>query len=382
MKNTGARHHSPKARIAHSSALATAFVALWFEGYVAGRLRAEGEDGITSTTQTLAVLLHHHRLAAGFTQEGLAEAAHLSARGVQDLERGVTTKPRADTIRLLAGALGLDAEARAGLIAAVHPELTVDIAATVGTDFPTVPVPPTPLVGRELDVDRARALLHRPDQSDGARLVTLTGPGGVGKTRLAIAIATAATVDYADGVAWIELAAVPEPTLVMSALARALGVNDDGTPPEKRLIGAVAGRRLLLVLDNFEHLLPAAPLIADILAAGPHLTVLATSRARLQLRGEHEYRVAPLAVESATPSDVPSGEPVAAVRLFAARAAEVNAGFTLEPGDAATVTEICRRLDGLPLAIELAAAQVKFLSPPAMLARLEQPPAATCRRPP
>ena len=162
----------------------------------------------------------------------------LSARGVQDLERGVSTKPRAETIRLLAEGLGLDAEGRAGLIAAVHPELTVDVADTVGTNLPTVPLPPTALVGRELDVDRVRALLHRPDRSDGPRLVTLTGPGGVGKTRLAIAIAAAATGDFADGIAWIELAAVPDPKLVAAALARALGVNDDGKPPEERLFAA------------------------------------------------------------------------------------------------------------------------------------------------
>jgi predicted ATPase/transcriptional regulator with XRE-family HTH domain/Tfp pilus assembly protein PilF len=397
---SGGVHHSVRARIAHSFSFVAAVAALPSERSVSMRLGAEGEgtgsrarprrwrrccatvrtlrvdaargggrgDGITGTTPTLAALLRHHRLAAGLTQEGLAEAARLSARGVQDLERGVSTKPRAETIRLLAEALRLDAEARAGLIAAVHPELTVDVADTVGAaDLPTVPVPPTALVGRELDVDRVRALLHRPDHSDGARLVTLTGPGGVGKSRLAIAIATAATEDYADGLAWVELGAVPEAKLVATALARALGVNDDGTPPENRLLGAVAGRRLLLVLDNLEHLLAAAPLIANMLAAGPHLTVLATSRARLQLRGEHEYQLAPLAVDSAPSAD----EPAAAVRLFTARAAAVNAGFTLGPDQAATVAEICRRVDGLPLAIELAAAQVKILSPPALLARLE-----------
>ncbi len=368
---TGGLHHSGRARIAHSFPFVVA-AALSSGRSVSMRLGAEGEDGITGTTPTLAALLRHHRLAAGFTQEGLAEAARMSARGVQDLERGVSTTPRAETIRLLAEALRLDTEARARLIAAVHPELTVDAADTVGTaDLPTVPVLPTALVGRELDVDRVRARLHRPDHCDGARLVTLTGPGGVGKTRLAIAIAAAATADYADGIAWIELAAVPDPKLVAATMARALGMNDDATSPERRLVGAVAGRRLLLVLDNFEHLLPAAPLIADMLAVGRHLTVLATSRARLQLRGEHEYPVAPLAVEPATPGDEQSGKPGAAVRLFTARAAEVNAGFTLEPDQVATVGEICRRLDGLPLAIELAAGQVKILSPPELLGRLE-----------
>ena len=136
-------------------------------------------------------------------------------------------------------------------------------------------------------------------------------------------------------------------------------------------ISAVAGKRLLLVLDNLEHVLAAAPLIAKMLAAGPHLTVLSTSRARLQLRGEHEYQVAPLAVDWEVSEDARFGEPVAAVRLFAARAAEVDARFTLDSDQTSTVTEICRRVDGLPLAIELAAAQVKFLSPTALLARLE-----------
>ena len=232
-------------------------------------------------------------------------------------------------------------------------------------------MPPTALVGRELDVDRVRALLHRPDHSDGTRLVTLTGPGGVGKTRLAIAIAAAATVDYADGVGWLELAAVSDPSLAPAALARALGVTDDGTSPERRLIAAVAGRRLLLVLDNLEHLLPVAPLIADMLAAGPHLTVMATSRARLQLPGNTSTRSRRSQSIRQTSVDERLGEPVAAVRLFTARAAEVNAGFTLEPDQTATVAEICRRVDGLPLAIELAAAQVKILSPPALLAQLE-----------
>jgi predicted ATPase/transcriptional regulator with XRE-family HTH domain len=359
------------ARSAFGSALTALLCAEFHSDGLLGLRRGRA----TGMTTTLAALLRQHRLAAGFTQESLAEAARLSARGVQDLERGVITKPRAETIRLLADALSLGDEERAGLIEAVHPELKDDGAAvTLATELPPVPVPLTALVGRELEVHRVRALLHHGDASGGARLVTLTGVGGVGKTRLAIAIAAASTADYADGVAWVELAAVPEPKLVAAALVRALGVTDDGAAAETRLIRAVARRRMLLVLDNLEHLLPAAPLIADMLAAGPHLTVLATSRARLQLRGEHEYPVAPLAFEAANDH---TGQPeelsrVAAVRLFAARAAEVSAGFAVESEQVATVAEICRRLDGLPLAIELAAAQVKIFPPLALLGRLER----------
>jgi predicted ATPase len=232
-----------------------------------------------------------------------------------------------------------------------------------------IPRLPAPLVGREQDVQIVQNLLTRQD----VRLVTLTGPGGVGKTSLALEAASLIAQEFPDGAFWIPLAAISEPELVTSAIARVLDVRErSGVPLQDSLKDYILGKSLLLLLDNFEQILPAGQVLATLLGSAHGLKLLVTSRARLNLRGEHEFPVHPLQLPDGSRSmslEQTSQNP--AVRLFVERTQATNPAFTLREEIVSDVVEIVRRLDGLPLALELAAARAKILEPHNILIRLE-----------
>jgi predicted ATPase/transcriptional regulator with XRE-family HTH domain len=306
--------------------------------------------------------LRRLRLAAGLSQEALAERSGLSAQAIGALETGKRRRPYPHTVAALADALELTEIERAALA-----EARLSAVSEATAQMPPLPRRLAPLVGREKEVRAVVARLR----GGAERLLTLTGPGGVGKTSLALAVAHAASDLFAGDVAFVAFATIADPALVPSEVAAALGIQTTGQQSSDEVVrAALRTRRMLLVLDNLEHLPEAALWVSDLLAACPGVTALATSRSPLRLQGEREVVVAPLAVPerdgSPTPAEI---EEVPAVRLFVERAA--TPAFALTPANAAAVAAICRRVDGLPLAIELAAARVKVLSPAELLARLE-----------
>ena len=248
------------------------------------------------------------------------------------------------------------------------------VGAGLQEDFPplkslgtqaSLPAPATPLVGRDGDLERLRAAITRPD----VRLMTLTGTGGLGKTRLALAAAASLAEAFPQGVFFIALAAVRDSEIMWKTLAESLGVTGD-RPAADMVTAYLADRRALLVLDNLEQLDDAAAVVAALLAAAAGVTVLATSRRPLHLPGEHEQPVP--ALELPGDADVAAVAACSSAQLFAQQASMVRPGFALTESNAADIAAICRRLDGLPLAIELAASRVRLLAPKALLARLDQ----------
>lgn len=319
--------------------------------------------------EPFADLLRQYRVGAGLTQAALAEKAGLSLRGLSDLERGLRRAPHRDTLLRLLDALHLDNRERAVLQQAARrrPGPACAVRSGETTASRVLPVSLTSFVGRE------REMADVGQQLAGARLLTLTGPGGTGKTRLALEVAAQVAGSFNDGVTFVALAAITNPELVASTIAQALGIRDlGGTSMLHRLTAYLQPRSILLVLDNFEHVVRSAPLVSGILGAAPMVKILVTSREPLHIQGERAYDVPPLTVPVETQGC--TAEAVlryGAVALFTERASEINSEFRLTEHNIAAVVEICRQLDGLPLAIELAAAWIRVLTPDDLMDRLE-----------
>ena len=335
---------------------------------------------------TFAGLLRELRERSGLSQQELAERADLTPHAISALERGTRTRPYPHTVRSIADALELSEHDRGRLIAAVPRRR----GATSGEATPAVPsdrqpdeadvptrfaVPPTPLHGRDHDIEE----LVRLTASE--RLVTLTGPGGVGKTRLVAAVSDRVADRYADGVVRVALGYLAHASSVMSAIGRALGVaGSDGPETYDAVASHLRSMHVLLVLDNFEHLLSVAPHIGRLIAQCPRLTVLVTSRSPLRVRAEHEYAVQPLELPDAAADTVEALEASPAGALVLDRVRSLSGGVWLGADDVRALTELCHRLAGLPLALELATAHVRLLGPRALLDRLDEATASSSAR--
>lgn len=323
--------------------------------------------------RSFAELLRRARREAGLTQEELAARAGVSTRAVSDLERSINRAPQLETLRLLADALELSADDRQLWSMARRRPSSRDDAANSQPSSAHLPTPLTSFVGRDREVAEIVALLRKPD----TRIVTITGTGGVGKTRLAIAVGRAVEGPdghFSDGVRFVNLAPLTHLDLVTRAIATALEIESSSRKPDlPALIAALRNARQLLVLDNVEHVVESAPQLAALLRACPGLTIMATSRVPLRVRGEREYKIRPFAL----PADIVAADldrlrRFDAIDLFEQRARDIVADFRITADNGQAVAGICRRVDGLPLAIELVAARVRLLPPAALLARLER----------
>ena len=309
------------------------------------------------------------RLAGGWTQAELAESSGISERTVSDLERGLRAAVYPATARQLARALHVRQDDLATFLAAARGqgEQGASGPSQLASDSPPwsrLPVPLTRLVGREVDLAIVLSLVRAPE----TRLVTLIGPGGVGKTRLAAEVATITQDEFAGGSFFVNLSAIDQPGMVLPAIGSAVGLLPGSGELAPLLSRRLGEESALVVLDTFEHVVAAAPAIAELAAACPSLTVLTTSRTGLHVRGEREVPLHPLAVRTA---GLPEAAPAPAVELFIERVAAVAPGLPITSATTDVVADICARLDGLPLAIELAAARVKHMSLSDLLMHLD-----------
>ena len=356
-------------------------------------------------------LLRERRIAASLTQEQLAELSHLSPKTVAALEQGRRRAPRLSTVKEIADALGLSQAARTelGVAAAAGGASVKRSRGTDGANAPgqtpttgttyadsgeratgeppgpggaplgylsarlrirRLPAPVTPLVGRHAAIDQIKQVLST------ERLVSLIGPGGVGKTRLALGAASAAADKFPGGTCWVELGELAEPAEVAAAFIRALGGNDQPTVTfDEQLLALVPEEPLLVVSDNCEHLVGAASSAIAALISNPTVTVLATSREPLAIPGEVTWTVPALEIPLEPSDDFATRATdvadVASVALFVERAARAHAGYFLSDDDAGSVARICQLLQGIPLAIELTAARMRTVTARELAGELE-----------
>jgi predicted ATPase/Flp pilus assembly protein TadD/DNA-binding XRE family transcriptional regulator len=306
------------------------------------------------SSSAFGILLRRYRLGAGLSQEALAERARMSVNGISALERGARRSPQRETLELLARALELDPERRRAFEVAAHAGSS-RMHGTAASGPTNLPVALTSFVGRDVELTEIAELVRS------HRLVTLTGTGGVGKTRTALRIASELREDSGDGVWFVELDPIADPALCAPAIAKVLGIQEaPNRPLVETLLAALKAKNLWIVLDNCEHVVAEIANLANgLLRACPGLRILATSREALRISGERVYRLPSLGVSGA-------------IELFAERARAADRRFALDDEQTAIVGEICRRLDGLPLAIELAAARVNVLTPAVLSKKLEE----------